>query len=369
MSDRIEDPRLTELKNKGIELYSISKLNTINGCLHEAYRTYKLHERGTQNIYSFCGTRLHDVLENMANNLATRDDLRPAIESELEDMDTLGIDFPKNDDGSSPIRDGWLKNIYHFCDTFEMPKDAWKTEELFIYKTDDGHYIQGYIDLSRIIKDGTLEIYDHKSSSMYTAQGIEEHSKQLLTYLLGKEQEGYKVSKIAWHFMKYVDVQFMGKKTIKSKEKTLLTKTIERRKIGSEMAKYIESDLIDAGIDEVECDILLNEFIETNKFDCLPDNIRSKYVMKPCIVEYEITEEAKEDCKKYITDTIKKWESLDGKDEKNFPPRSFTRMKKNGETVRDDFYCNNLCGHKRTCPYYQDYIATLDVNEDDYNIF
>lgn len=361
---RNKDNRLQELRNKGVELYSISKLDCINNCLYEAFRTYKLHKRGKDNIYSVLGTKLHDVLEMIANYEATEDELLPTIQEELENVEMLGFEFIKDRNGGDSIKTGWISDMENFAKTFKFPEGNYETEQLFIYKTDEGKYLQGYIDLIDCNDDGTITIIDHKSSSMYTKEGIEEHSRQLLTYLLGKEQEGFNVKKIAWHFMKYAEIEFMGKKTVKSKEKTLLNKVIERKKIGSEMSKYVEQDLFEAGYDEIDSEIILDKFQKTNMFDCLPEEIRSKYTIKPHVLEYEITEEAKESCKKYIKDTIEKWESL-GEDEKNYPPVSFTKIQKNGKEVDNTFYCHNLCGHSSECKYYQDYLAMKESQADD----
>lgn len=361
MGNRADDERLKELRDKGIEIYSISKLDNINNCLYAAYRTYKLHERGKDNAYNLTGTRLHDVLEGIANEKNTEDDLIVAMKDELDNLDLLGISFPKDRNGGDSIRQGWIDDITHFCNTFKFPKGDWETEQLFIYQTDEGKYLQGYIDLIKNHSDGTISIIDHKSSSMYDKSGIEDHSKQLLVYLLGKQQEGFKVNKIAWHFMKYVDISFMGKKTSKSKELSKIKKTVERRKIGSEMAKYVEQDLYNLGIDELESDILLDEFRKTNIF---PDVVKDKYIIKPCIIEYEITDEALENCKKYIRETIEKWENL-GTDESNYPPREFTKIQKNGKEVQDTFFCQMLCGYSNSCPYLHDYLDTLQKSSEE----
>lgn len=360
MGERAEDKRLQELKDQGVELYSISRLDTINNCLYEAYLTYRLGDRGANNIYAVMGGKLHDVLEGMANGTATKEDLLPAMRAELDDMDMLDVKFP-----NEKIRENWIQDIEHFCETFDFPDlGKMETEQLFIYRTDDNHYINGYIDLICHQNNGTIEIYDHKSSSMYSSKDMDEHARQLLVYLMGKEQEGFKVSKIAWHFMKYVEVFYPDKKgNIKSK-------IVERKKIGEEMSKYIEYAMEAAGYDSFEIDTALATTIKVNKFGFLPDDIKSKFSFKPCIVEYEITQEAIDECKKYIHDTIAKWESLADKDESAYTPRKLTKIQKNGRVAQDYFYCVNLCSHFRQCPHIHDYLAKMeDKKEDEFDIF
>lgn len=348
MGARADDTRLQELKDKGIELYSISKLDSINQCLYSSYLTYRLDNRGGNNIYAIMGGKLHDVLEGMANGTANKTDLLPAMEAELEDMDMLGIKFP-----SDKIREGWIQNITHFCKTFDFPEGkSFDTEQLFIYKTDDGHYIQGYIDLIDNVDDGVINIYDHKSSSMYSSKDMDEHARQLIVYMLGKQQEGFKVGKIAWHFMKYVEVFYPDLKgNIKSK-------IVERKKIGEEMEKYIEHSLLRAGYDAFDSDLYLMSVKKTNTFDSLPDEIKGQFYYKPAIIEYEVDNEVIENCKKYIKDTIDLWESLKDKDVSAYPPRKFYKTQKNGKTVESIFYCVYLCSHNKNCPYIHEYLET-----------
>ena len=354
MGARAEDKRITELQNKGIELYSISKLDSINSCLYSSYLTYRLDNRGGNNIYAIMGGKLHDVLEGMANGTHTKEDLLPAMESELEDMEMLGIKFP-----SEKIRDGWIADITHFCNTFDFPSGKnFDTEQLFIYKTDDGHYIQGYIDLIDNVDDGVINIYDHKSSSMYSAKDMDEHARQLIIYMLGKQQEGFKVGKIAWHFMKYVTVTYPNTKG-KIKEKI-----IERKKIYEEMEKYIECALLRAGYDAFDSDLFLLDVKQTNQFIGLPEDIKSQFSFRPCIVEYEVNQEVIDECKKYIKDTITLWESLDGKGVEAYPPRKFYKIQKNGRTAPDIFFCTNLCSHFKDCPYIHDFLETLPKKEE-----
>jgi len=350
--ERADDKRLQELKESGVELYSISKLDTINNCLYGAYRTYRLGDRGGNNIYALMGGKLHDVLEGMANGTKTKADLLPAMQEELDNMDMLGIKFP-----NEKIRDGWIADIKNFCETFDFPEGKkYDTEQLFIYKTDDGHYIQGYIDLIDNVADGVINIYDHKSSGMYSSKDMDEHARQLIVYLLGKEQEGFKVGKIAWHFMKYVEVAYCD---LKGRQKSRI---VERRKIYEETKKYVENALIASGYDEFDVDMWIDQLKTTNRFDGIPVE---GFSIKPCIVEYPIDNEVVQDCKKYVHDTIAKWESLEGKDESAYPPRKFVRTQKNGNVVPDVFFCTCLCSHFQQCQYIHDFLDKMENKKDD----
>ena len=358
--ERASDKRLEELRASGKTIYSISRLDTINHCLYEAYRTYVLGDRGETNVYAMLGSKVHDVLENIVNGISTESDLQPAVDEELEDIELLGLSFPKDSRGGDAIRQGWIKNMEHFCATYKSPKNNGNlhTEELFIYKTPKGNVLQGYIDLYSDNKDGSISIYDYKTSSLYKGEDLKSHGRQLILYALGKEQEGFKVKSVAWVFLKYVNITFMGKKTSKSKNKSELTKTIERRKIAQELCDYVEDDLAELGLDEIEADIILNDFKRANSFDVLPEAIRDRYKMAPAVVKYEITDEVKAECIKYIDDTIEMWEGLT-----EYPPLSFTKVQKSGKVVEDVFYCAALCGHGKQCPYLKEFFDKKNMDD------
>lgn len=340
--ERENDARLQALLDQGIELYSISKLDSINTCLYASYLTYRKDDRGNNNIYAMLGTKMHEVLEQIAKGEATEADLMPALKSELLDMELFGFKFP-----TEQIKNGWIQDMTNFCNTYKMAEGRYATEELFIYKTDDGHYIRGYIDLIDQHFDGTIDIYDHKSSSMYSSASMEEHARQLLVYMLAKQQEGYKVNKIAWHFMKYVEVIY---RDAKGKSKSRI---IERRKIYEETKGYVEKALEAEGYDEFDIDIWLTQLQMNNTFDGIP---LEGFEIKPAIIEYEVTQEAIDECKKYIADTIAKWEALEDKDESAYIPREFTKTQKNGKVVPDLFYCTQICSHMHHCSHVHQYL-------------
>lgn len=79
MSQRSADERIQALKDAGVELLSYSKMSTINSCLYSAWRTYILHDRGSDNCYSWAGTVCHDSLELLENDKITETDLLPAL--------------------------------------------------------------------------------------------------------------------------------------------------------------------------------------------------------------------------------------------------------------------------------------------------
>lgn len=367
MGQREKHPELQKLFDAGIPVYSFSKLETINNCLLAAYKQYVLHESGSGNIYSYMGTKVHDTLEAIMNGKATEADLLPALHEELEDMDMAGVEFPKDRDGNDTLRSNWLNDMEHFCKTYKRPKDDLKnfsTEDFFLYKSPAGHYLQGYIDLQHTLKDGSIAIYDYKTSSIYSsAADLQSHGRQLILYALGMQQAGKTVKSVAWIFTKYIDATFFAKKTAKSKEKTWIERTIERRKIGWELSKYVIADLTEAGFDDLDIEAIIDKFRASNDFNDLPEEIRGNYKMKPCVKQYELTEETIHECEEYIDATIAKWEALSG-DEDDYPHRSFTKIQKNGKEVMDTWFCVSLCNFKN-CADVHDYLDQQKGNSSD----
>ena len=356
---------LEKLEQKGIPVHSFSRLECINNCKYEAYRTYILDKRNEQipNIYSVLGGRIHDVLEKMMNNEATQNDLLPAMNQELEDMDMLGIDFPKGKNGEDTIRQGWIDDMTHLCKTYEPPKGQFETEKFFLYETPNKHYIQGYIDLTKFNKDGSISIYDYKTSSMYRGDDVKKHGRQLVLYALGKE--GFKVKEIAWIMLKYCEVVYTGKKTARSKEEIQLSKIVERKNLAKDLRSIMERKLYKLGYDEVDMEFIMLQALKKNK---IPKELENEFIIKPYVMKYELTDEIKQDCIEYIDNTIEKWEE-DSKAEKNCPPLSFTKKNKNGEEKPQIFYCTNLCGYSKVCPHLRRFLDTWQKKNEDEDLW
>lgn len=274
----------------------------------------------------------------------------------------MDLHFPKDFKGGDSIRDGWVEDMTHFVNHFEAPKGKFATEELLIYKIDEDHYIQGYADLIRYDEEGQ-SILDWKTSSLYTGDDLLHHGRQLVIYALAKEQQGIKINELAWIFLKYVEVSFMGKKRSNSKNKSEITKIINRRKIAETLERYIRNDLEEVGYDEITIESLIYQVNEKNSLDCLPDEIQNNYHFKPCVVTYKLTDDVREETLEYINRTISSFEER-GNNEDEWEPRKFTKLTKSGKEVEDTFFCNFLCNHRKTCRYIIEHQGQI-LNSDD----
>lgn len=370
MGKRQFDPRLKELYRQGKNVYSISKINTINNCLTEAYKTYVAREKGVQSIYGVLGSRVHDVLEAIIHKKADTSELLVALNKELEDADMLGIEFPKDFKGNDTIRNNWVADMEHFCKTFVPPKGEFTTEELILYKINDNRYVQGYIDLIRHNDDGSISIYDWKTSGDFKKKDLIHHGRQLVLYALAKEAEGYKVKNVAWIMLKYAEVSFMGKKRKNSKSLAKIKKIVSRRNLILELKEYLEYDLHELGYDELDIEFMIDKAKKENSLDFMPEEIRMRYTIKPYVRQYEITEELKQECLDYINSAADVFESLDRKDSSQWSHREFETENSKGKRTEDTYFCNALCSHRENCEYIKTYNESKnELDEDEFCFF
>ena len=355
MGQREKDERLEELKRQGKHLYSISKRDSINQCLYKTFLGYIEYLSSIPNIYSIMGSKVHDTLEEIMNGTKQKQDLILALEEELEDAATFGFDFPHDRNGGTSIRDNWIKNMKHFCLNFIPPRGQFATEELFIYKLTEDRYVRGYIDLIQHHKDGSISIWDWKTSSQFSKETLLEHGRQLVIYTIAKETEGYKVKNTGWIMLKYVEIIFYGKRRKNSKTETKITKICDRHKIASTLKEYIRADLEEAGYDEIDIDLFLYEMLQQNSLDGLPQEIKDKYTIKPYVRRYEITDRLKKETLDYINRMADIFESLPRDDKSRWKPREINK--------NTEFFCNYLCDYKQKCEYLAAYHAEKTLSK------
>lgn len=369
IGQREKEPELQKLFDEGKKVYSFSKLNTIDNCLYEAYLAYVKHKKGIPNVYGCMGTEIHDTLEMIVHGECDESALIPAMKKELSDMEMLGIEFPKDRNGGDSIRDGWVSNMEHFCKHFRKPKGNFITEKFLLLKIDEEHYLQGYCDLIKTVdeKNKVVSIYDWKTSSQFSSADLIHHGRQLVIYQMALEQLGYTVKECAWIMLKYCTVKYMGKKTVRSKEETLIEKVCERRKIVETLQSDIESKLSKLGYDELDIEVMVHNAKETNSFETFPEEIQKQYKITPYVRKYNVDEETKKECLEYIVNTYRKWESIK-EEERNYPPRKFTRTTKTGKESEDIFFCMNLCGYKG-CPHLKKYMDTKGNKSEEDDLF
>lgn len=354
------DPKLQKLYDSNAKVYSISRCNIIDNCLYEAYCTYILKQKGAPGIYGELGSQIHDLLQGIIDGDAKPEWLIDAMNHELSTLEYLGIEFPKGKNGEDSIRNNWVANMTHFCNTFKRPAGYFQTEQLVLYPLGNNRWVQGYIDLIQLHGNKEISIFDWKTSSDFAKADLLHHGRQLAFYALAKELEGYKVRRVAWIMLKYVQVEYIGKKTVTSKKLSNITKVCERRNIYNTLKPALTDNLINAGY---EVGIATQLVESNNNLKLLPKEALANIHIKPYVREYSLSDEIKEECISYINGCADKFESLDPEDTKSWPPRSFTKINSRGIETPDIFYCTALCDHRQTCTHIAQYLADREAKE------
>lgn len=341
--ERVKEDRLEKLREQGKNIYSISRLNSLNQCPYSAYITYVLGDRGDSNVWAALGSIMHDTLQNIIDNAMSTDTLIENLNNGIDNMEISGVDFPKDRNGNSSIRDNWIANMTGFCEHFKAPKGTFKTEQLVIYKVSDDDYIQGYIDLERINDDGSIDVFDWKTSSQFKGDHLIEAGRQLVLYAQALEQEGYKVNQLAWVMLKYCVVSW------KQKNGKIKEKICEWRNYVSQIRPYLLNPPVAVDIDEFELDMIVSKAVENNSLDGLPAELRDQFEVKQYVRYYDYTQDVINETLNYVTNQINSFKER-GTEEKNYPPK---------DVANDSYFCSSLCGHNKRCPYYKDYCSSF----------
>lgn len=326
MTNEEVNEKIKQLREKGITCYSISRLNTMDTCLLEYWKTYMEHLPSKENIYSFAGAKIHSCLESIQNGIKV--DFPNELETMLREAKTMDINFP-----SEKIENSWVKNIKAFVNDYVRPEyEKVETEKKFLFES-NGIYLQGIIDLVIYNEDGTVSIVDYKTSSKFSNAELQEKGRQLILYGLAMEQMGYKVRDLSWKMLKYNEVSY------KLKNGNIRTTIAERgfllEKLKADITKRLKTM---KKYDDMEIEMLVYEATENNSFDNLPSEIREAYDIHDFDLYYDFTEERKEETKKFIKAKVGDIENF--KDREDWwEPREITDYSK--------FYCENLCRTQR----------------------
>ena len=349
MGARAEDERLIELRDKGIHIYSISRLNTIHQCEYQAYLNYILGEKQKPNIWACAGGIIHDRLEDIVHGRGSNKELRQAIDEELENFSLLDIDFPVDKNGNPTIRNNWIANMSRFADEFKLEDGNYETEQLVIFPVNEQAVMQGYIDVIKHNDDDSVDILDWKTSSQFTGDHLIEAGRQLCLYAMALEIEGIKVNAVKWVMLKYYEASWVQKN---GKTKT---KVGEWRNLAKDLESVVEKKLIDEGRDEFDIALMLDEMKKNNT---VPDFI----TVKPYVREYELTDEVRQETLDYINNTIQSYEDHIEKNMKWKPC----------DCKSNSYFCANLCGYggkTGSCKYWVDYCETFEKESDDADLF
>lgn len=286
---RLTSEELQELmKKEGVSrIWSWSKWNCFHTSPYEYFLKYIQHakEDRTDCIYTTTGGIAHDILERFYSGELSYENMVDDFDDgwvtafEIADMKFDRNSPEKND----KISQKYYENLRHFFVNHKVLENKPMIEQFVKAKIGDNLF-QGYIDVCFKDDEGNINIVDWKTSSIYKGSKAENECGQLIVYAIGLSQQGIPMDKIriCWNFLKYVSIQY------EQKNGAVKTRDVERSKIGESLQSNAKTWLKAFGYD---VDEYLKLLLDTNSIDCLPDEVKAKYVISDCYVYVPITEE------------------------------------------------------------------------------
>lgn len=339
--------QLEKIKEKhGVEsLYSWSKYNTYKTDPYGYLLKYiKRIPETKQNIYSYEGGKIHDVIETFYNKEIKYEDMIQKYEEILFEANMKELKYNRKDEISNrKIGDKYEECIRLFCKQHIPVKTKLILEQFVVIKVGD-YVFQGYIDAVTKDEEGIFHIIDWKTSTRYTGQKAIKECGQLVLYAESMIQKGIPLEKIkiCWNFLKYCTItqQLKGidKETNKNKKRdTVALRNEWVSKISSNLRMWLGQ----AGHNEMEIDEMVSEAIKNNNLDNIPQEIKDKYEMKDCYTYVELTQELIDNLKKDIIATLDEIGML----EKSYEATDDDRLFWTHIDKQNEFFFSNLMGY------------------------
>lgn len=312
----------TEVKgrNKKVEYFSHSKIDTFNQCKLQYKYKYidKIKSEFEDNIYNVVGTLSHDLIEKYVTTDISRDDL---LKEYIQQSNSACVRFDLENTFSL------VKSMKHFfthsnfLETLKSNHKRYEFEVPVYSRIKDTkekeYWYVGFIDIVQHNDDGTVTLYDLKTShrSGYSGQKLEKASIQLYVYsYLYELMYKKKVKEIKYVFLKFSNIKFLD-----SKGKNRKTSNIERSKIEDDMLSKDGVKLLECEDNFIELDAsseiklsymkkFLNDFVDiiNPKTDFTCNNRDEGFCIKLC--EYRKSGH----CKAYAEKDNTSWQVLQG---------------------------------------------------------
>ena len=390
--------KIKSLYSQDKNIYSISKINLYHNCQYAYYLSYINKEDRVQNIYSYAGGYIHDILEKIYDNDLKYDitNIKKDFEDMILECELLGYKFP-----TEQIRKNWISDMTHFVSNYKkLDMDVLMTEEQILMNIDN-IWFQGFIDIIKQ-NENSIDILDWKTSSKFSGKDkLRDAGRQLLLYKLAKEKQGFKVDRVGWFMTKYLNVTYTlknGKQVTRmlnrgkwvsdfqkaltsimdqadykyalenlscssehiDKVKDILLEFMKEKKVdkllekgdwGKIITKIKKEKLYDIELNNIleECgycpvaiELDIDECILNKSIDTLPNRVKDLIKIEDCIIWYDHTEQDVQEAINYVKKSVQEIES---KDTNNVFDWDFVGLDDN------NFFCNYLCGQRTKCDY------------------
>lgn len=288
-----------------LKFISFSTLNSLKTCPRQYKFNYidKL-KVDKDNVYTYLGSISHHLIE-----LLYKDEINinKAIElwlGMIKDNNYYFLDYTKYENLSSynelknknrKYKLSYNRNMLRYFRNFKKENYKYFFQEKRVILRLNNYFnkiplidycFNGIIDFIGINDDGSVDIIDYKTSTIYTKEKYDIHSYQLILYALCIENLGYKINRVGWNFLKY------ARKTTRYKNGNVKYSSVERKKLKyndefndcyiwidyNEETKKKALKFLYQGILNIE-KIKLNKDLDTNKF---PFNYSEFYCNNLC---------------------------------------------------------------------------------------
>ena len=345
-------------------IWSWSKINCFHTSPYEYYLKYikKAKEDRANSIYVTSGGLVHDFLEKYYTNQITYGEMLEQFEdgwtvaTDIADLKFDRTDEEKNES----IKNKYYENLIHFFKNHTIMENNPIIEQFIKIKIGNNLF-QGYVDCAFKDDEGNINIVDFKTSSIYKGAKAENECGQLVLYAIGLNQQGIPMDKIriCWNFLKYVSIQYQ------QKNRTVKTREVERHKIGESLQSNAKTWLKAFGY---EPDEYLKKLLDTNSIDCLPEEVKEKYVVSDCYVYVDLTDELVEKWTTHVLTVIKDIVLREKDYEEAHSDRCFWDT---DESVKaQSYYFANLCAYSRNLHKpYDEYCKRIEASQNNTDMF
>ena len=429
MSERkeiIRPKKLVEKYGEDFTIWSYSRLSTFKNCQHEYYLSRILKKESKDSLYAILGKLSHDALEDFYNGKIKYDDMLTRFEHNFLDYEMSDLKFVKDEAQNERMIKKYKDCMVHFFKNHHIvPFKVISEREVWI-DLGIAAFI-GYIDAIHYYEESNYVITDYKTSSMgaeYKGENLLHKQEQLLLYALALHQMGASLDKIKirWNFLKYTNINYNhminvtylknGKHTTSCVKKLELISKIAPQlkkdmlehdpdadpkevnaaikqwkldndfsnlpqwlqdrytlspvvKVG-ERHKWIESiktqlkkDLIEYGLSDMEAEIMYLDCVESNSLDGVPEEVFKNYILQDAYLYGEVSQENIDRLVDNMTKAIKEIQAKGVDDSSKW---------EDNKTLTDKsmYYCNNLCGVRKECRFYQEHIEELKKQNEEY---
>lgn len=329
------------------------------------------------NIYTLFGTIGHDTIQDHIDGDYPYEKMIDVFNDKVEEwrLNDRGMKFT-----SEKAEATYISSLEHYFQNTKIPNFKIRNELPVIYKTKlaktgEPLVFVGYVD--SIYKDdkGITHLVDYKSSTDtgFTGKSLKEKSRQLLLYSMAVSQRfniPFEEMNLRFDMMKYVNVYFKMKDKTNSKgEIKEEGKFKPSRKLRTEWVSKSANNIRKAiqwtcpDLDLVEIDDLVDQAVEEESLDCLPQSVKDRFRVENCYIDVPVTQEDADALDKLLSEKCQECLELEASDdlEAAFPEPIIDFSNK--------FYYEQLSGLLHLHKGYQEqqrlHNSSVDMTEDD----